>query len=111
MLVTLTAQHLNTLQNGFIRLTISRACCEQRRGNFYPEDVHKKSLEFMIKKKIILSESADQIGLLDEYYCVSKSVEGNVKSGINRNYQRIDVDKKYFYVLNTKMYHLKILLH
>jgi hypothetical protein len=32
------------------------------------EDVHK-SLEFMIKKKIILNESVDETGLFDEYCC------------------------------------------
>jgi hypothetical protein len=48
------------------------------------EDVHK-SLEFMIKKKIILNESVDEIGLLDEYCCVSIYVEGNVKFGMKRN--------------------------
>jgi hypothetical protein len=35
------------------------------------EDVHK-SLEFMIKKKIILNESVNKTGLFDEYCCVSK---------------------------------------
>jgi hypothetical protein len=39
------------------------------------EDIHK-SLEFMIKKKIILNESVDETGLFDEYCCVSKYVEG-----------------------------------
>jgi hypothetical protein len=45
------------------------------RGSHTWEDV-QKSLEFMIKKKIVLSESVDETGLFDEYCCASKYVEG-----------------------------------
>jgi hypothetical protein len=45
------------------------------RKSYTWEDIHK-SLEFMIKKKIILYESVDKTGLFDEYCCVSKYVEG-----------------------------------
>jgi hypothetical protein len=41
------------------------------------EDVHK-SLEFMVKEKIVLSESFDETGLFDEYCSVSKYVEGEI---------------------------------
>jgi hypothetical protein len=47
------------------------------------EDVYK-SLGIMIKKIIILNESVGKTGLFDKYYCVSKYVEGNVKSGMKR---------------------------
>jgi hypothetical protein len=51
------------------------AKCMSLRKSHAWEDVHK-SLEFMIKKKIILIESVDKTGLFDECCCVSKYVEG-----------------------------------
>jgi hypothetical protein len=63
----------------------------------------------MIIKKIILSESTDKTGLFDEYYCVSNTLKGTVKSGLKRSYQRTNAGKKYFGILNKWIYHLKIL--
>jgi hypothetical protein len=34
---------------------------------------------------------------------------GNVKYGMNRNYQKMNAGKKYFGILNKKIYRLKIL--
>jgi hypothetical protein len=49
-----------------------------RKSHFW-ENVHK-SLEFRVKKKIILSESVDEIGLIHEYW-VSKHITTNTTRG------------------------------